>query len=155
MTTPITIPIVLPRRAPRTIGMMPSSASKKKIMPKPKLPMMVSPQVCLNSDALRRIDGAIPFFSKISTGMIKKVTYVQAKPMIPAMIFPAHPARSRIACKIIPMVAEISAQMRIRPMFWEAIRNPSATVGSPPFNRIFAHPMIAVLKKITIKNKTK
>src|SRR3989344_2288474 len=151
-----------PERNAKNTAPAPAKNSNPKIKPIENCPRTFSPQVFLKSDPDCLMEANTFLFSKIITGMTKKVKKLQAIPnkltKIMPTIFPKGPKRSlfsilsTIIRKINPTVAEISDQTKILPTCFQAFLIPCLKVGSLPFKRICAQVINPVLKKMMMKD---
>ena len=126
-----------------------------KIRPIPAVPMICSPHVFLSSEALRLMASMGPTPSTTSTGTTRNVMTFQANPPSAATMAPANPPRSRSACSSRPTVAAMAAQPSTDPMWLQAPRRPSPSVGSPPLRRTSAALTSAALKNTMTKYCTR
>src|SRR3989338_8809061 len=125
----------------------PARARRKEKRLRDAVPMTVSPHVFLKRWPERWRDPQRLCLSKMSTGTTKKVIRFQAMPRTAKAIFPIIPERSERRWRMRPTVAATNAQRRIFQRWVKADLKPSARVGSPPFRRMAAQLIRAVLKK--------
>ena len=129
-----------------------AKTNTKKNIPIPNCPITDSPKVFLKISLDRLIEPMTPLFSKIITGIIKKVAKVHAIPINEIISLEIHPSDflSKVF-KTKPTVADAAAHINILLIFLKELLIPSINNGSLPFNLIETQLTIATLKKIDMK----